>query len=307
MYPLEIIRNANEADIIIAQDPKTGFLAYYANIFAKKPVIFQMCQDFIEYLELYDFNFLLKRFIIGINKIMLKKCCKSFPIVALSNHIKKRAEYYGAKKTVVIPIHGIDFKILYPKKTNLKNKLGIKGPMLLTVGRLTPEKGTSYLIDSVKDLVKDYPSLKLVIIGIGYLENKLKKQAEDLGIKENVIFEGFVDHRKLIDYFNAADLFVLPSLKEGLGYVSGEALVCKTPVIGSNVGGIPDVVINNKTGLLVPPRDTLALTNAVKKLLNNKLLAKKLAENGRAHILKNFEEKVVTKKFEEYINKFIYH
>jgi glycosyltransferase involved in cell wall biosynthesis len=129
----------------------------------------------------------------------------------------------------------------------------------------------------------------------------LKNLVKKLDLEQNVIFLGKIDYGLLPHYYNLCDIFVLPSIEEGLGFVSAEALACLKPVVASNVGGIPDIIIHNKTGILIERKNPEALSDAIIKLLKDKNLAKRLALNGQSHIKKNFEEERVMEKFKNAI------
>ncbi|MBN1233089.1 MAG: glycosyltransferase family 4 protein [Candidatus Coatesbacteria bacterium] len=172
---------------------------------------------------------------------------------------------------------GIPFEI--PDK---HNDLGYE---ILFVGRLVERKGLPVLLKAIKILKEKY-NLKLVVVGQGSEEKHLKKLALDLDINENVSFLGNLHHKGLDERYNKAYMFVLPAVidskgdTEGLGVVLLEAMAYKRPVIGSNLGGIVDIIIDNKTGLLVKPDDPEELANAIEKLWTDRKLAEKFAENG---------------------------
>jgi len=121
---------------------------------------------------------------------------------------------------------------------------------------------------------------------------------KNLGIKRNVEFKGSIIGRKLVEYYQKSNVLVLPSLSESFGMVLLEAMACKKPVIGSNVGGIPYVIDNDQNGLLVPPKDPQALADAIIKILTNPQLAKKMGEEGYEKVMKNFtwEKQINTTK-----------
>ena len=125
-----------------------------------------------------------------------------------------------------------------------------------------------------------------------------KRLCKNLGIKRNVEFKGSIIGRKLVEYYQKSNVLVLPSLSESFGMVLLEAMACKKPVIGSNVGGIPYVIDNDQNGLLVPPKDPQALADAIIKILTNPQLAKKMGEEGYEKVIKNFtwENQVNTTK-----------
>jgi glycosyltransferase involved in cell wall biosynthesis len=135
-----------------------------------------------------------------------------------------------------------------------------------SVGWLTDIKGHEYLIEAVAKLKQDFPALHLVIIGSGDRQEALLKLAELVGLRDAVHLLG---HRDDIEACLAGmDLFVLPSLNEGMGRALVEAMVAGLPVIASHVGGIPSVISHEQTGLLVPPGDAGALAEALRRLLD---------------------------------------
>ncbi len=287
-------------DLVIAHDPKSGCIAYVAGKLTEIPVIFQMCQDFLEYLDVGLQRGIRKSLIMVSNKWMLKLCCRNFILIALSNHILQRARAYGGKHVSIIPIYGIDTSLFQKRKSSLKEEKKIEGPLILTVGRLTPEKGTIYLLRAMPFIREQFPDAKLYIVGDGdsNVKRHLQQTARDLKINEHITFVGLISQKDLPQYYNAADVFVCPSIKEGLGFVSGEAMACETPVVASNTGGIPDLVLNEKTGILVPPGDVIALRDAILKLLNNPAAARALVTRGKNHVHEKFSKEVVTKQFQ---------
>ena len=143
-----------------------------------------------------------------------------------------------------------------------------------SVGWLTDIKGHEYLIAAVAKLKQDFPSLHLVIIGSGDRHDDLLQQAESAGLRGAVHLLG---HRDDVEACLAGmDLFVLPSLNEGMGRALIEAMAAGLPVIASRVGGIPAVISHERTGLLVPPRDADALAEALRRLLDRPEWAKQL-------------------------------
>ena len=133
---------------------------------------------------------------------------------------------------------------------------------ILYAGVLIPRKGVHHLINAFAGVAQDYPQARLVIVG--HEENKryaaeLKAQVRQLGLDERVRFVGEMSQADLAVWMRRAYLFVLPSTSEGLGRVVVEAMAARSPVIGSDVGGIPDMVENGVTGFLVPPGDEAAL------------------------------------------------
>ncbi len=171
-------------------------------------------------------------------------------------------------------------------------------PRILSVGRLVPRKGHSYLIDAVARLVAKGRSLKLVIVGYGPLKDELIARGKgiDLEIKEAISEE------ELNEEYKAADIFVLPSItdeqgeKEGLGLVSLEAISFGVPVVAFDNGGIGEVIIDGKTGLLVAEKDTEGLAAAIEKLLDDRKLGDDLTAAAMEYAKKNFAATVLARQ-----------
>ncbi len=159
-------------------------------------------------------------------------------------------------------------------------------PTLLTVARLDEQKGHRHLLDAIAIVAARRPNLILLLAGEGPLEGVLRAQCASLGISQRVRFLGY--RRDVPELFEAADIVVLPSLYEGLPLVAIEALGAGRPLVATEVDGTPEVVIEGKTGLLVPPANAAALAAAIERLLENQELASRLASDGREFVQRNF-------------------
>ena len=148
-----------------------------------------------------------------------------------------------------------------------------------TVARLSEAKGLTYLLQAFTRVSKDRSNLRLVIAGVGDLEQQLKQQARDLGIADRVIFTGYVSNiAQLIELF---DFFVLPSLQEACSLACAEAMAQQKAVIGTSIGGIVEQVADGETGFIIPPQDIDSLTKKLQYLLDRPELVDKFAHNGR--------------------------
>ncbi len=169
---------------------------------------------------------------------------------------------------------------------------------LLFVGRLIEVKGTKYLIEAVKLLEAE--KFELHIAGDGSERENLEKIAPP-----NVIFHGYQTGKNLEELYRNADIFILPSIVDDAGYTEGlgtvllEAADFSIPLIGTNVGGIPDIIKDGETGILVPQKDPEAISEAVKRLVENSQLCENLVENARKHLEKSFSWESITEKFFE--------
>jgi glycosyltransferase involved in cell wall biosynthesis len=159
-------------------------------------------------------------------------------------------------------------------------------PTILTLARLEEQKGHRHLIDAVAITAERRPNVITLLAGEGPLEAILRARCAALGITERVRFLGY--RRDVPELLEAADFVVLPSLYEGLPLVAIEALAARRPMIATEVDGTPEVVINERTGLLVPPSNPIALAAAIERLLDSPALALRLASDGYKFVRENF-------------------
>jgi glycosyltransferase involved in cell wall biosynthesis len=170
------------------------------------------------------------------------------------------------------------------QRTRKRKELGIPPDSLVIgyVGWLIPIKGVTYLVSAMAKVAERYPKSLLVLVGKGddkgEEETKLKEQVENLGLADKVLFLGW--RSDVDEIMGSFDIFVLPSLNEGMGRVLVEAMAAGLPIVASRVGGIPDLVKNGKNGLLVPPEDASALEKAITVLLKDKSQRKGMGEAG---------------------------
>lgn len=168
--------------------------------------------------------------------------------------------------------------------------------VVLFVGRLAEKKGVTYLIEAMKQV-----DAMLVIVGNGSLQEKLQLQAKELG-KSKVKFLGGKTHEELKNILASADVFVTPSVtakdgdQEGFGLVMLEAMASELPVVASNSGGIPQLIINNINGLLCEEKDVNILAKCIINLLNNKELSQQLITNGKETI-KQYDYRLISKQY----------
>lgn len=172
--------------------------------------------------------------------------------------------------------------------------------IVLTVGRLAVQKGYYYLIDAIELLGKEHDDFMFVVLGDGKLLNSLVSYAEKRGVAERIHFEGFVEN--VVPYLKSCDIFVLPSLYEGMSNAAMEAMACGKPVILTRVNGAEELIPDSDKGLLIPPRDPGAIALAVKKLGGDRELSLKLGEEARKHVLENFPVSAMLNNIQSYIN-----
>ncbi len=208
-------------------------------------------------------------------------------VIAVSDHVRRDAvEKAGLKEDVVTTIpNGVDLT-LYRRPSDdaiqkKKAELGLEGfgPVIGTVARLSPEKDHATLIEAFSRLASIHTKARLVLVGDGEMMGELKERATRLGIGLRVDFLGSrSDVTELLPVF---DVFALASKEEGLGITIIEAMAEGVPVVGTNVGGIPEIITDGETGVLVPPGTPDKLAEAIDKLLSNPVEAARLAAAAR--------------------------
>lgn len=158
-----------------------------------------------------------------------------------------------------------------------------------TVAELHPVKGLSYAIEALNILHKQHPTLRYLILGGGQMREELKKQIMESGLEHTVFLLGHVKDAPL--YGKAYDLFLLPSLSEAFGIALLEAGLARLPVVATAVGGIPEIITNNETGVLVPAKNPGAIASAIDSLLTDESLRERLGNALQAHVEARFSMK----------------
>ena len=222
-------------------------------------------------------------------------------IVTLTNREKKDHLLFkiAQEDKFSVICSGIELNIIKEsssdEKQNLKKELGIPKNSLIvgTAGRLVPVKGPEFLIKASKYIISKYPDTYFIFAGDGPLEQDLKKKTLEMGISENIIFLGWSDNlAKIISIY---DIFVLPSLNEGMGRVLVEAMTLGKSIVASNIGGIPDLVIHEKNGFLFPPKNPKELAKYIQVLLEDKDKREKMGLVGKEMALNFSAESMIEK------------
>lgn len=223
-------------------------------------------------------------------------------IVAVSESIKKdivRYDKIDPSKILVIP-NGVDTERFNPEGNfaNIKEEFLIKDNDIVIgfVGRIVPAKGLEYLIDTLSYLKEEFKNLKLLIIGEGAIVARLHEQAKEKKVYDSIIFAG--GRRDIPDILSCIDIFVMPSIAEGLPNALLEAMAMGRPIVATEVGGIPEVMKNGVNGLLVPPRDPIALATAMKGLIGNDRLAAQMGHAARDLVQDKFSMRATAQKWQ---------
>jgi len=180
--------------------------------------------------------------------------------------------------------------LIYNGVTEISEKkelpIETEGLVIGTAARLTRSKGIRYLIEAFSYLHNKYRDINLVIIGEGEERKNLEILAQDLKINNRVFFLGAIPDARC--YFRNFHIFVLPSLSEAFSITILEAVSQKIPVIATSVGGIPEIIEDGKTGLLVPPKEPLILAQAIERLITDEGLRVRLGDEGYRRYKENF-------------------
>ena len=159
-------------------------------------------------------------------------------------------------------------------------------PVVGNIGALVPHKGQRYLIDAVPLIMREFPDVRLVIVGEGELRPMLEHQIRELHLEKHVILTGF--RTDVLALLKGFDVFVMSSVTEGLGTSLLDAMAAARPIVATTAGGIPEVVIDGETGLLVPPRDAHRMAEAIVGLLGRSEERARMGRAGLARVRERF-------------------
>ena len=233
--------------------------------------------------DIFDFpgkSFLFSK----LTKFVLSKSDKIF---STSKIMAEETSKYTNKLIITIPF-GINTNTFSPGKQ--KSLFEQESLVVGSVKTLAPNYGLEFLIRAFEILVKRFKDLplKLLIVGKGELEKELKQLVHTLEISDKTMFTGFIPHSAISEYHNYLDIAVYPSVKESFGVSVLESMSCEKPVVASAVGGIPEVIENNKTGLLVRPSDHIELSEVIASLIESPGKRKELGKAARESVLTHF-------------------
>ena len=199
--------------------------------------------------------------------------------VGIKNKIKP-------KKLITIN-NGVDKLAILDKQTaRTKLNLPIDKKIIGTIAHFYPTKGLFYLIQAAQVVVKQFPQTIFAIIGDGQLKNQLEHEINKLNLKNNFLLLG--SKQKAGQYVSAFDIYVSSSVKEGFPFSILEAMAAGLPIASTNVGGIPEMIKDNVSGLLVESKSSDALAQALLKILQNKNLVKKLGSQAKIRVAQKF-------------------
>jgi glycosyltransferase involved in cell wall biosynthesis len=196
----------------------------------------------------------------------------------------------GVPEDRTVTVHeGIDLERVEaapPARLHEELWLPHHAPLVGNVAALVPHKGQRHLVEAAALVVRQVPDARFVIAGEGELRQALERQIKEHRLEKHVLLAGF--RPDVLSVHKAFDIFVMSSVTEGLGTSLLDAMACAKPVVATTAGGIPEVVADGETGLLVPPRDHHALAEAVVRQLNDAALRQRLGRAGLARVRERF-------------------
>lgn len=228
----------------------------------------------------------------------------------ISSWLKKRARRYGYKKEISLVPNGVNLEQFRSSRQakQLKTALNIpaSAKIILTTSRLVAKNDIQSLIRAFHLLTSNYSSpIYLLIVGSGKLSDKLKNLAQQLKLSGKVVFAGHTERSEIFNYYAAADIFVRPSLSEGQGVSFIEAMAAGLPVIATPVGGIPDFLLDKKTGLFCQPKNPHDLAQKMNLLLTDRDLYSQIQDNALKLVNQKYSWDLIAAQMDKIFTKFI--
>ena len=272
--------------IIHTHSSKAGLLARLAAVLNKTPIVIHTIHGF----AFNDFmNGLKKNFFIYLEKLLAKW---TDVLITVSNLNKKKIiDLNIAHENKIKNIYsGIDLSLFTNKRNDeFRKELNLENDHLLlgSVGRLSNQKDPITMIEAFGIISKPFPNAHLALVGDGELKGKILEKIDQLKLNDRIHLTGNKNNPWSV--YHSMDLFIMSSIYEGLGRSITEALSCGVPVVCTDVEGVPEIVRDNITGILVRPKDSNKLADAIIRTLNDMETAKKMAEEGRRFVNDNFD------------------
>ncbi len=278
-----------------------GVAGYLLKKILRKPLIITVQGgDLLDYSEG-------SRFLDPITHLFLRIIMRNADLItAVSRYTKNRARDLGGKNVIIVP-NGVEFNEFHAPASKEKIIEDKKfSPAIITTSRLTKKNGIDTIIRAIYDLKEKYPKIGALIIGAGEEESNLKKLTAELGLNDKIIFHGYVKHSELLNHYRNADIFVRPSLNEGFGISFIEAMASGLPAIGTNVGGIIDIITHGKNGFLCKPNDPKCVARYIEKIYSSEKIRSEIIKNG-TETAKKYSWELITEKIAKAYKKVIYN
>jgi glycosyltransferase involved in cell wall biosynthesis len=229
-----------------------------------------------------------RAFYVRLERLAARMADRIVLLTEFQRRVALRERVAGAAKLVVIG-NGVDLERFPPSlgMAACRRALGLPTDALVVgaVGRMTRQKGFNDLLLAAAQVLQRFPNCLFVLVGSGELGEELRQQARELGIESRVRFLG--EQRDMVSVYAAMDVFVLPSLWEGMPYALLEAMAMAKPVVATHVCGMEEFVTHGETGLLVKAKDTTALVSAIESLLADGALRSRMGAAARRRVEAN--------------------
>jgi glycosyltransferase involved in cell wall biosynthesis len=295
LYFLELLRKAQDVDMIYALDPASvGLPALLAAQIRDKKCVLRIAGDYAweQGTQRFGVTDILDDFAKTTDKYawqvkIMKKVQKyvadgAYRIIVPSNYLKTIVSAWGVvPEKITVVYNGFHVALSKTLRTSVRKKLGLKGSVIVSAGRLVPWKGMKELIETMPAVLSAVPDAHLVIVGDGPEKKNLEDFTATLGLSDNVTFTGKLGQKDLFDYVKSADVFALNTAYEGLSHQILETMALGTPVITTNIGGNPEVIVHGKTGVLLTPNDIPAFTRAIVDMLSSRAVAVTYAKHAK--------------------------
>lgn len=286
------IIQSTKASVVHSHDAKSNVVAALAQLRTRVPVVGSAYGWFgnrsVFRVRLYEWMdiHLLKRF---------------HGVLTVSESLKKESVERGLDpKRLMLVRTGVDYESLQqiPDREAIRRSYGL-APDDIVIGnlaRLWPEKGQKYLVEALRTVIDQIPSVKLIIIGTGPLEQRVREQAQELGIADHIIFAGFPEN--IDQVIHILDAQVHSSLYEGLPMALLQGMAAGLPIVSTDVGGIREVLTPGTSGLIVPPGNSDLLASAILELLQDRAAAQRMGEAARAFVRDHYSMGAAMKQLE---------
>ncbi len=283
-WELSHIMQTYECEVIHAHTGRAHAIAVWSNWFKRKkaPIVVSR-----------RVSFTLKNHFL--NRLKYQKADHFIPI---SNAARAPLLQIGvSEKSITIIPEGVDADMLERKsRLGVREEFGISDSAFVVgnVAHCELNKNQALILDAAPEIIQAHPGIQFIIVGDGKELNSLKQKADALGIQDSVILPGF--RNDIERFYQAFDCFVITSFEEGLCSSILEAQCCGVPVVATRAGGIPEIVIDKNTGLLIDKSDKTGLVDALTKILNDKKFAANLCSAGRNSVLQNYTIDIVAEQ-----------
>jgi len=290
----------NDVDVIHAQGMRHLLVAFFASkLFSRRKNI-----GIVVSLHTTFAGNSYENVVLLIQSFLLNVCADlALPVAKI---VARKLAKFGLRKNKIQTVYnGIDLdlmdKIMHESDCVALLPSDFKSSSHIVIGyfaRLVPLKGHKYLIEAISQLSKEF-AIKLIIAGDGPLRDELKKQSRNLGIEESVLFLGWIDHTRIYQLLNIIKIYAFPSLAELFPFAILEAMAAGKPIIATDVGGVPEIVIDRVNGYFVPPKDPTSLAEAILKLIKNPYKATEMGAKGRRIVEQEFSIDIIARKLND--------